>query len=161
MSSSLRVTADLAFAVDVPGPKGSSTRCAGTVRADGQEVTVEFRPMRSLGGSSTRPLVRPLANHLDRLGLTLSVVCPDGPLVRLGAGVRAPWWQVIATHGSRIEVVSLRALARSVGGPKVFSVALPPSAVLPAVTRDQRSPRRRAVVAARQMLRRVTGSRRT
>ena len=161
MSGSLRVTADLAFAVDVPGSSGSSTRCTGTVRADGQEVTVEFRPMPSLGGSSTRPLVRPLANQLDSLGLTLSVVGPDGPLVRLGAGVRTPWWQVIATHGSRIELVSLRALARSVGGPKVFAVALPPAAVLPAVKRVQREPRRRTIVAARQLIRRVTGSRRT
>jgi len=117
--------------------------------------------MPSLGGSSTRPLVRPLANQLDRLGLTLTVVGPDGPLVRLGAGVRSPWWQVVATHGSRIELVSLRALARSVGGPDVFAVALPPAAALPAVTRSQRSARRRVAVAARQLLRRVSGSRRT
>ena len=161
MSARLRVTADLAFTVDVPGRAGSSTRCTGQVRAHGQQVTVELRPMPSLGGSSTRPLVRPLANHLDHLGLTLVVVGPDGPLVRLGAGVRTPWWQVVATHGSRIELVSVRALARSVGGPKVFAVALPPAAVLPAVTRSQRSRRQRILVTARQVLRRVTGSRRT
>jgi hypothetical protein len=161
MSASLRVVSDLAFAIEVPARSGSSARCAGSVRADGHEITVEFRPMPSLGGSSTRPLVRPLANQLDRLGLTLTVAGPDGPLVRLGAGVRSPWWQVVATHGARIELVSLRALARSVGGPKVFAVALPPAAVLPAVTRSQRAARRRVAVAARQLLRRVTGSRRT
>ena len=154
------VTADLTFHVDVPDGSAHPTRCTGRVQADGRDITVAFDPMPSLGGASTRPMVRPLANHLDRLGLTLQVVGPDGPLIRLGAGARAPWWQRPLTHGARVHLVSLRALARSVGGPKVFQVALPPAAVLPAVTDAQRSRRRRVAVAVRQVLRRVSGRRR-
>ena len=123
-------------------------------------MTVDLTPMPSLGGSSTRPLVRPLAQQLDDLGLTVQVAGPDGPLVRLGAGVRAPWWQRLVTRSSRIHLISVRALARSVGGPRIFEAALPPAAVLPAVTDDQRSTRRRVAVAGRQLLRRVTRRRR-
>jgi hypothetical protein len=154
----MRVQADLTFTVDVPGRALHPTRCTGRVEAAGQEITVSFSPMPSLGGSATRPLVRPLAKRLDELGLTLQVRGPDGPLVRLGAGVQAPWWQWPVTRSGRIRLVSARALARSVGGPKVFEVAAPPLAVLPAVT--GRSRRRRATAALRQLNRRVTGRRR-
>ena len=157
----LRVRADLTFTVDVPGDAAHPTRCTGRVEADGgRDVTVSFSPMPSLGGTSTRPLVRPLAERLDDLGLTLHVHGPDGPLVRLGAGVDAPWWQWPATRSSRIELVSARAVARSLRGPRVFEVALPPSAVLPAVGDRQRSGRRRVAVALRQLGRRVVRRRR-
>jgi len=154
------VSADLTFTVDVPAAAGPPARCTGRVTAGGHDIEVHLDPMPSLGGSSSRPLVRPLANQLDDLGLTLQVVGPDGPLVRLGAAARAPWWQLPATHGSRIQLLSLRALLRSLGGPKVFDVALPPAAVLPAVTDRQRSTRRRLAVALRQRLRRLSGRRR-
>lgn len=154
------VNADLTFQVDVPGRSANPTRCTGRVQADGHDITVEFDPMPSLGGSSTRPLVRPMANQLHRLGLTLVVVGPDGPLVRIGARAQAPWWQRFLTRGLHVELVSVRALARSFGGPRVFEAALPPAAVLPAVTSAQRSTRRRVSVAARQTARRVIGRRR-
>ncbi|GAA1433123.1 hypothetical protein GCM10009616_24330 [Microlunatus lacustris] len=157
----LRVTADLSFTVDVPSRSARPTRCTGRVEADGgRDVTVSFSPVPSLGGSSTRPLVRPLAERLDDLGLTLHVHGPQGPLVRLGAGVDAPWWQWPATRSSRIELLDARALARSLRGPRVFEVALPPSAVLPEVTDRQRSRRRRVGVALRQLGRRVVRRRR-
>lgn len=158
--SDVLVTADLTFQVDVPGRSAIPTRCTGRVQADGHDITVEFNPMPSLGGGSTRPLVRPLANQLDRLGLTVTVVGPDGPLIRVGAHARAPWWQRLVTRGLRVELISPRALLRSIGGPQVFAVALPPAAVLPAVTTRQRSTRRRVVVAVTQAVRRVTGRRR-
>jgi hypothetical protein len=159
----LQIRADLTFTVDVPphGGLGSHpTRCTGRVRAGGQQVDIHLSPMPSLGGSATRPLVRPLAQRLEDLGLTVQVEGPDGPLVRLGAGVRAPWWQQLVTRSSRIHLVSVRALARSVGGPRIFEVALPPAAVLPAVFNDQRRSRQRVEVVARQVLRRLTGHRR-
>lgn len=132
----------------------------GRVQADGQVITVEFDPMPSLGGSSTRPLVRPLANRLHDLGLTVVVAGPDGPLIRIGAEAQAPRWQQIVTRGLHVELISPRAVVRSLRGPTVFKVALPPAAVLPAVTNEQRSTRRRVSVAVRQVLRRVTGRRR-
>ncbi len=156
----MRVRTDLSFTVDVPGRSGPPTRCAGRVVADGSDVTVSVSPTPSLGGSWTRPLVRPLAERLDELGLTLEVRGPDGPLVRLGSGVRAPRWQRVVTRSSRIHLVSARAIARSVRGPKVFAAALPPSTTLPTVGDRQRSPRRRATVALRQLGRRLTGRRR-
>lgn len=160
MSADLRVTADLSFTVEVPAAAAGPTRCTGRVEAAGQDITVTFDPMPSLSGATTRPLVRPLANQLSEQGLTLDVVGPDGPLIRLGARARAPWWQVPLTHGRQVELVSARALLRSVGGPRVFAVALPPQAVVPALTEEQGSRRRRAVVVVRQALRRVTGRRR-
>lgn len=159
----LQLRADLTFTVDVPphGDRGAHpTRCTGRVRADGQQVEIHLSPMPSLGGSATRPLVRPLAQRLDDLGLTVQVEGPDGPLVRIGAGVRAPWWQQLVTRSSRIHLVSIRALARSVGGPRIFEVALPPAAVLPAIFDDQRRPRRQVEIVARQLLRRLTAHRR-
>ena len=154
------VTADLTFQVDVPGRSAVSDRCVGQVQADGQIITVHFDPMPSLGGSSTRPLVRPLANQLHDLGLTVVVAGPDGPLIRIGAEARAPRWQQVLTRGLHVELVSPRAVVRSLRGPQVFKVALPPAAVLPAVTDGQRTRRRRVSVAARQVVRRVTRSRR-
>lgn len=154
------VTADLTFQVDVPGRSAAGDRCVGRVQADGQVVTVAFDPMPSLGGSSTRPLVRPLAKQLHDLGLTVVVAGPDGPLIRVGAEAHAPRWQQILTRGLHVELVSLRSVLRSFRGPQVFKVALPPAAVLPAVTHAQRTRRRRVSVAARQVLRRATGRRR-
>jgi hypothetical protein len=156
----VKVTADLAFRVDVPGRSAAPTPCTGRVQADGHEITVSFSSTPSLGGSSTRPLVRPLAHQLERLGLVVHVVGPDGPLLRLGAGVRAPRWQLLATRSSRIELLSARALVRSLRGPRVFEAALPPGAVLPAVRHRQRTRRRRVAVALRQVGRRLAGSRR-
>ena len=97
----------------------------GRVRADGSEVTVDFSRTPSLAGSGTRPLVRPLAHALDEHGLTVRVTGPSGTLLRLGHGVRAPWWQVPATSSRRIQVTSvplaLRSLmfktARNLGAP--------------------------------------------
>ncbi len=156
----MQVQADLTFTVDVPDRAAHPTRCTGRVRSQGQLVVVALSPMPSLGGSSTRPLVRPLAQRLDDLGLTVQVEGPDGPLVRLGAGVQAPPWQQLLTRSTRIHLVSLRALVRSVGGPRIFEVALPPLAALPWVAGRQRTRRKRVLVVLRQVSRRVTGRRR-
>jgi hypothetical protein len=159
----LQIRADLAFTVDVPhhGGRGSHpTQCSGRVRADGQQVDIHLSPLPSLGGSATRPLVRPLAQRLDDLGITVQVEGPDGPLIRLGAGVRAPWWQQLVTRSSRIHLISVRALTRSVGGPRIFEVALPPAAVLPDLSDNDESSRRSLRIPARQLLRRVTRHRR-
>jgi hypothetical protein len=156
----MRVRADLVFQVDVPGRSADPTRCTGRVQADGQEITVRFSTTPSLGGSSTRPLVRPLAAQLERLGLTVSLVGPDGPLLRLGAGVRAPRWQWVATRSSRIELLSVRTWSRSLRGPRLFEAALPTGAALPAVTHRQRTHRRRVAVALCQAGRRLAGGRR-
>ena len=156
----MRVVADLAFSVEVPGTPARPGRCDGRVRADGQQITVELDPMPSLAGSTTRPLVRPLADRLETLGLTVQVEGPAGPLIRLGAGARAPWWQLALTHGRRVELVSVRALARSLGGPKVFEVALPDLTALPLLGRRQRTVRGRVLAAVRQLGRRVTRRRR-
>jgi hypothetical protein len=158
----LQIRADLAFTVDVPPHGGRGwhpTQCTGRVLANGQQVDIHLSPLPSLGGSATRPLVRPLAQRLDDLGLTVQVEGPDGPLIRLGAGVRAPWWQQLLTRSSRIHLISVRALARSVGGPRIFEVALPPAAVLPDLSDDERSGRS-VRIPARQLLRRVTRHRR-
>lgn len=157
----MRIVADLTFTVTTDdadaGPHPSPT--TGRVRADGTDVEVELSRTPSLAGKGTRPLVRPLAQKLDEEGLTVHLVGPSGPLLHVGHGVRAPWWQVPATGSRFIEVVSVPLALRSLRGPKLFQVALPPLVVQPgmALTRTRGE---RLRVLLRQLGRRVTRRRR-
>lgn len=157
----MEIVADLTFSVtpDDSALGWRSSPVTGRVRADGSEVTVEFSQTPSLAGSGTRPLVRPLAHGLDDHGLTVHLTGPDGPLLRVGYGVRAPWWQVPATRSRRIEVASLPLALRSLRGPRLFRVALPPLLVQPG-TALTRSRRQRLALVVRQVLRRLTHRRR-
>jgi hypothetical protein len=157
----VKIVADLTFEVssDDAGRDPHPTPTTGRVRADGADVTVEFSRTPSLAGSGTRPLVRPLARSLDDNGLTVHLVGPSGPLLHVGHGVRAPWWQVPATGSRFIEVASVPLVVRSLRGPRLFQVALPPLLVLPG-TALTRTWRQRLVLVARQLLRRVTRRRR-
>ncbi|MBB3325077.1 hypothetical protein [Microlunatus antarcticus] len=148
--------ADLTFEVllDEVGPVPTT----GTVRADGSDVTVDFSRTPSLAGSGTRPLVRPFAQALEDNGLTVHLTGPSGPLLHAGHGVRAPWWQVPAT-GSRFIRVDVPLAVRSLRGPRLFEVALPPLVVQPGMALT-RSRRERLLVIARQLVRRVTRRRR-
>ena len=151
----MRIVADLTFEVqlDEVGPT------TGRVRGDGSDVTVELSRTPSLAGSGTRPLVRPLAQTLDDSGVTIHLTGPSGPLLHVGHGVRAPWWQVPATGSRFIEVASVPLALRSLRGPRLFQVALPPFVVQPgmALTRNRRQ---RLSLLTRQLLRRLTRRRR-
>jgi hypothetical protein len=153
----VRIVADLTFEVQLdevgPGPT------TGRVRGDGTEVTVELSRTPSLAGSGTRPLVRPLARTLDDQGLTVHLTGPSGPLLHVGRGVRAPWWQVPATGSRFIQIASVPLALRSLRGPRLFKVALPPFVVQPGMAL-RRNRRERFVLIARQLVRRVTARRR-
>lgn len=157
----LKIVADLTFEVESDDASRGAhpTRTTGRVQADGSDVTVELSSTPSLAGSGTRPLVRPLAQSLDDNGLTVHLVGPSGPLLHVGHGVRAPWWQVPATGSRFIRVVSVPRVVRSLRGPRLFQVALPPIVVQPgmALTRSRSG---RFVLIVRQLLRRVTNRRR-
>ena len=157
----MKIVADLRFEV-VPDGSGRDlhpTPTRGRVQADGTDVVVELSQTPSLAGKGTRPLVRPLAQALDDHGLTVHLTGPSGPLLHVGHGVRAPWWQVPATGSRFIRVESVGQVVRSWRGPRLFQVALPPLVVQPgmALTRTRRE---RLRVLARQLLRRVTRRRR-
>ncbi len=155
----MKIVADLAFEVVTDASRGPHpTPVTGRVRADGSEVVVEFSDTPSLAGAGTRPLVRPLAEALDEHGLTVRLTGPSGTLLRLGRGVRAPWWQLPATSSRRIEVTSVPLALRSLRGPRLFEAALPPLLAQPGALRLSR--RRRALAVARQGLRRLTDRRR-
>ena len=156
----MKIVADLRFAVttdDDRDPHPAPT--TGQVRADGSDVTVELSQTPSLAGKGTRPVVRPLARSLDDHGLTVHLVGPSGPLLHVGHGVRAPWWQVPATGSRFVRVASIPLAVRSLRGPQLFKVALPPFVVQPgtALTRTRRE---RFLLIAQQLLRRVTNRRR-
>ena len=157
----MKIVADLTFEVvtDDTGRDPHPTPTTGRVRADGSDVEVTFSRTPSLAGKGTRPLVRPLAQRLDDNGLTVHLVGPSGPLLNVGRGVRAPWWQVPATGSRLIEVVSIPLAVRSLRGPQLFRVALPPLVVQPgmALTRTRRE---RLRILARQLGRRITSRRR-
>lgn len=155
----MRVAADLSFSIDLPNPANRPSRCNGRVEADGSVVSVVFDPMPSLVVPSARSLARPLAHQLDRVGLTVQIVGPDGPLVRVGAGVEAPRWQRIATRGAPIQLVSIRALLRSLTGPRIFKVALPSATALPRFTAS-RSRLAGARSVARQVRQQISARRR-
>ena len=157
----MKIVADLTFEVVTDEKRRGlpPTPTSGRVQADGANVTVDFSRTPSLAGKGTRPLVRPLAQTLDEHGLTVHVVGPSGPLLHVGHGVRAPWWQVPATGSRFIRVASVPLAVRSLRGPRLFEVALPPLVVQPGMALT-RSRRERALVTARQLLRRVTNRRR-
>ena len=157
----MKIVADLTFEVstDDTGTSPRPTRTTGRVWAAGSDVTVEFSQTPSLAGSGTRPLVRPVAQALDDNGLTVHLTGPAGPLLHVGHGVRAPWWQVPATGSRFIRVASVPLVLRSLRGPRLFQVALPPLVVQPG-TALTRTRRQRFVLIARQLLRRVTRRRR-
>ena len=157
----MKIVADLTFevALDGSGRDPHPTVTTGRVQADGSDVTVEFSRTPSLAGSGTRPLVRPAAQTLDDNGVTVHLVGPSGPLLDVGHGVRAPWWQVPATGSRFVRLASIPLAVRSLRGPRLFQVALPPLVVQPgmALTRNHRE---RLGIIARQLLRRVTRRRR-
>lgn len=157
----MKIVADLRFEVtpDDSDRGAHPTPTTGRVRADGSDVTVDFSRTPSLAGKGTRPVVRPFARTLDEHGLTVHLVGPSGPLLHVGHGVRAPWWQVPATGSRLIRVASVRLAARSLRGPRLFAVALPPFVVQPgtALTRTRRE---RLRLVASQLVRRVTRRRR-
>jgi hypothetical protein len=157
----MKIVADLTFSVTpndaVRGPRPTPT--TGRVRAEGSDVTVAFSRTPSLAGQGTRPLVRPFAQTLNARGLTVHVIGPSGPLLHVGHGVRAPWWQVPATGSRFIEVASVPLALRSLRGPRLFEVALPPLVVQPG-TALVRTRRERLQVVVRQLARRVTNRRR-
>lgn len=157
----MKIVADLTFSVslDDAGAGPDPTPTTGRVRADGSDVVVELSRSPSLAGSGTRPLVRPLAQALDDNGLTVHLTGPSGPLLHVGHGVRAPWWQVPATGSRFIKVASVPLVVRSLRGPRLFQVALPPFVVQPGMALT-RSRRQRVVLIARQLLRRLTSRRR-
>lgn len=157
----MRIVADLTFeVVSDDGARGTHPApTTGRVQADGSDVTVQFSSTPSLAGTGTRPLVRPLAQTLDDNGLTVHLTGPSGPLLHVGHGVRAPWWQVPATGSRFIRVASIPLAVRSLRGPRLFQVALPPLVVQPgmALTRGRRE---RFMIIVKQLLRRVTRRRR-
>jgi hypothetical protein len=156
----VKIVADLTFEVVPDGTARGEDPAPvrGRVLAGGSVVTVDFSRTPSLAGTGTRPLVRPLAHTLDEHGLTVRLTGPSGTLLRLGHGVRAPWWQVPATSSRRIEVTSVPLALRSLRGPRLFAAALPPLLAQPGALRLSR--RRRALAVVRQVLRRVTDRRR-
>jgi hypothetical protein len=157
----MKIVADLHFQVssDDAAADPHPTPTTGRVLADGSDVTVEFSQTPSLAGKGTRPVVRPLAQTLDDSGLTVHLVGPAGPLLHVGHGVRAPWWQVPATGSRFVKVASVPLAVRSLRGPRLFKVALPPFVVQPgmALTKTRRE---RVFLIAQQLLRRVTNRRR-
>jgi hypothetical protein len=157
----MKIVADLRFEVstDDSGRSPHPTPTTGRVRADGPDVTVEFSRTPSLAGGGTRPLVRPLARSLDDNGLTVHLTGPEGPLLDVGHGVRAPWWQVPATGSRFVRVASVPLALRSLRGPRLFEVALPPLVVQPGMALT-RSRRERLLITARQLVRRATRRRR-
>src|SRR4051794_19976307 len=115
VAARMRIVADLTFEVSPDdAPRGAHPApTTGRVRADGTDVTVEFSRTPSLAGAGTRPLVRPLAQALDDQGLTVHLTGPAGPLLDMGHGVHAPWWQVPATGSRFIRVASVPLAVRS------------------------------------------------
>ena len=103
-------------------------------------------------------MVRPVAQSLDDQGLTVHLTGPSGPLLHVGHGVRAPWWQVPATGSRLIRVASVPLALRSLRGPRLFQVALPPLLAQPGAL--NLSDRRRRLLVLQQALRRITRRRR-
>ena len=156
----MKIVADLTFEVWPDGvDRGPHpTPTTGRVLADGLDVDVRFSRTPSLAGRGTRPVVRPLAQTLDDNGVTVHLTGPSGPLLHVGHGVQAPWWQVPATGSRLIRVASVPLALRSLRGPRLFRVALPPLLATPRALDVPE--RRRRLLVVQQVLRRLTRRRR-
>src|SRR6188472_4072495 len=143
MSTDLTLDADLEFTLDLPG----SRTVRGTLTGSGGHLQLRVSDPFLFAGRSDASAVRGIAGGLARLGVSLTVVAPAGPLVNLGVS-RTSWLQRRVTGSRHIRVergavlwslVRGRAQAPSGG-------ALPPAELVPPATLFPLAPtlRRRA-----------------
>ncbi len=139
MPRRFRVDADLQFTFTA----ADGTESAGSVTADGSEVTVSVGDLTAMSSQRMPGLdqVRPLAKTLADQGLTVVVEGPQGTLVSLGAvSPSAP--QRLLTRSPHIKLGKLGVLApllrqgRRSGGSAV--PLLPPGTPLPLLPTVQR-----------------------
>lgn len=144
----MRVQSDLAFSFSEPATGGLAGRqFSGTVEADGQHIEVSVDTLPELSVRAAAPALRKAANTLDRLGLTLSVKGPDGPVLTIGA-VRGRLLERLFTGTRHVRLHDVRRLTRLVrkrpGRTSRLQLAdlLPPSTVFPIAPTFRPRPRR-------------------
>ncbi|MGZ5404302.1 MAG: hypothetical protein ACXWDL_06600, partial [Nocardioides sp.] len=86
MSTDLTVDADLQFTLELPGTRTVSGSLTGSRNCLQLRVSDPFL----FAGRSDAAAVRGVADGLARLGISLTVVAPAGPLVTLGVP-RTSW----------------------------------------------------------------------
>lgn len=140
---------DLTFSVtEIDGHGSAGTPMEGRVAADGQDIELVLSTTNAFGSDpkSLLPVAEALGEHFDRSGLTLSVVGPDGELLRLGA-VKAPLWQRVFTKSKHVRLGDRQALmkaGRTVGGGTARpAVVVPPSTPWPPAPTFNRLVRRK------------------
>lgn len=146
MPGQLRLAADLAFEVTVPG----RDTVHGSLRSDPRGLVLTVDDPGLFAGRGDASAVRSLAAGLASRGLTMRVFDSHRHLVTLGA-VRGPWWQRRLTGSRHIRLGSLRGAwtsARSrtkiVDTPVLPDAGmLPPATMWPVAPTFLRRPRRR------------------
>jgi hypothetical protein len=143
MSTDLTIDADLEFTLDLPG----SRTVRGSLTGSGKHLQLRVSDPFVFAGRSDASAVRGIADGLARQGVSLIVVAPAGPLVKLGVP-RTSWLQRRVTGSRHIRVergAGLWSLVRGrvqapAGG------ALPPAELVPPATLFPLAPtfRRRA-----------------
>lgn len=145
-SSTVEISADLAFSVELPG----RPTLTGTVVGTGNRLEVRLSDPASFAGRRDAAHLRAFAAALAERGLTVVVMAGDVVLLEIGR-THAAWWQRRLTRSEHLKVASLRgAIAGATGrlrGASTEAVLpgselLPPTILLPVAPTFGRSPRR-------------------
>jgi hypothetical protein len=145
MASPVRLDIDLEFSLS---GVDSHPAVAGSIRADGTDITVSLRD-----GAVTLPdsrsglaLARTVGAELARLGLTVSLTTRHGVVGTAGA-VRASWIQRLITRSPHLKLKSLAALIalrREGRASNAQSIVMPPTTLVPIAPTVQRRVRQQA-----------------
>ncbi|MFC5678712.1 FHA domain-containing protein [Aeromicrobium endophyticum] len=137
----LHLHADLTFDIETGGRRGESDRHVhGTIRAAGNQVTVQTDDLLAVAGQPSRAAVRGMADALARLGLVVEISGPSGTVVTMGA-VQAPLLQRLVTRSRHLRLGAWSHVLRAVvarrpsahGAMDLSSAGLPPGTPWPLV----------------------------
>lgn len=134
MAARWAIEADLTFSVSTPATDGGDEQVTGgTVTGSGRHVEVHFDDLSALTTGGSLGDGKAVAAELARQGIAVTLVGPDGPVVRVG-DVKANRLARVLTRSKHIRVEDWRAAAALSGvfGSGGSEVALaPPSTPWP------------------------------
>jgi hypothetical protein len=129
VADGVEVRADLRFSADVPG----HGRVTGSLTGSGRDLELRVSNPVFFAGRRDASLVRGVAATLAGLGLRVSVVADEHPLLELGA-TGTGWVQRRITGSRHLRVVGARGVLAGVRGSRSAGQVLPGRDLIPPTT---------------------------
>ncbi|MCW2784906.1 MAG: hypothetical protein JWP74_1423 [Marmoricola sp.] len=130
--STMKVSADLRFSVEIPGKQVVS----GVVSGSGSRLEVRLSDPAYFAGGRDAGQLRAFAASLAAQGITVVIIAGDVVLLEVGA-TRVPWWQRQLTRSRNVRVVSVRGAMTGAAGRlrrSASGAVLPGAELLPPAT---------------------------